>query len=116
MKKILLIFILSFMPVLAYSININEHRDFLKTLNLSDKKMQKIEEIENSYNPEIVKLNSEIILNNMQCAQIKICNNLKIKALEDELQDITNQKNSEILSQLGWFQKRKYKKYINSHS
>ena len=125
MKKIIiLLFLLFVMPVHAFRIDNKVREDFFATLKLSNKQSQKIEQIENKYNPKIVKLNSQIILNNMHCAQLKPSNhavnkinsiNANSKALEDELENIQNQKQKEILSVLNLFQKIKYRRYIKNN-
>ena len=85
MKKILLLIFLINLPVLAYMININEYQDFLKTLKLSDKQIKKIEQIDSLYNPQIVKLNSQIILNSMRCAELKACANSDKSFMESKI-------------------------------
>lgn len=94
--------------------------DYKKILNLSAKQINNIEAVERYYNTKIAKLNAEIILRKMEASQLKgIANqqskihalNTELGILNDELEEIQAQKEKEIISDLGFIQRIKYKKY-----
>ncbi len=99
-------------------------KDIANTLKLSDKKIQKIEIIEQKYNKKRVELNSEILLKNMQMAQYRGSKNeqtyikainYEIKELNNLLSEIDKDREREIMSCLNFFQKIKYRKIKNSN-
>ncbi len=127
MKKGLLIFILFFFCMnCAYSnciSDMEEHFVFLKSLKLSAKQTAKIEEIKIEYGVKETKLNAEIILNNMQSAQLstnvknseKIKNiNLYSKFLHNEIEQLPACIEEDILHTLNLFQKWKYKRFLRN--
>ena len=121
MKKILIILgFIVFSANYALSATSAGYCDYLKTLNLSKKQTLKIEEIEKKYRAKITLLNADVILKNMEIAQLKPYKNatLRISAINaeldevmDELSEIEEQKQDEIMSCLGPIQKFKYRKY-----
>ena len=125
MKKILII--LGFILISAnyvFAANQTNCSDFLKTLNLSKKQSLKIEEIEKKYRAKITLLNADVILKNMEIAQLKPYKNTasrinvinaELDEVLDELSELDNQKQDEIMSCLGLIQRYKYKKYCKSY-
>lgn len=124
MKKILII--LGFILISAnyvFAANLTSYSDFLKTLNLSKKQSLKIEEIEKKYRAKITLLNADVILKNMEIAQLKPYKNTasrinvinaELDEVLDELSELDNQKQDEIMSCLGLIQRYKYKKYCKN--
>lgn len=96
-------------------------KDFLKTLKLSSIQEQKIEVIEKKVNSKISVLNGKILLKDMEMAQLfrneanSRVQALKreINALQNEVNEVYQEKQNEIAQNLGFFQKIKYKKYLS---
>ncbi len=126
MKKILFILVLLFFQSFAFeTYNINEFDDFMKSLKLSQKQEVKIDKIKAQYNPQLTKLNAQILLKDMKIAQLKNIskykNNVLILKQErndliDNFYEVMTERDNKILSSLGFFQKRKYKKYMKENS
>ena len=121
MKKILILFLmLSFQTIASEQVRLSEN-DFLKTLKLSSVQEQKIEEIEKKVNSKISVLNGKILLKDMEMAQLfrneasARVQALKreINTLQNEVNEIYQEKQNEIAQNLGFFQKIKYKKYLS---
>ena len=121
MKKI--IFILTILILCKGSVFAleKEHSKILQSLNLSQKQIDKIEEIENNYRAKIGKLNAEILLMKMEIAQINpkkgvtdkiLILNSKIAKVNSELSEVKEEKKDEIFSVLGFIQKIKFKKAL----
>lgn len=121
MKKILILFLmLSIQAIANEQVRLSE-KDFLKTLKLSSIQEQKIEVIEKKVNSKISVLNGKILLKDMEMAQLfrneanSRVQALKreINALQNEVNEVYQEKQNEIAQNLGFFQKIKYKKYLS---
>ena len=115
MKKILILFLmLSFQAIASEQVRLSEN-DFLKTLKLSSGQEQKIAEIEKKVSSKISVLNGKILLKDMEMAQLfrneasARVQALKreINALQNEVNEIYQEKQNEIAQNLGFFQKIK---------
>ena len=117
MRKILVFFALINLFVFsANALPSKEYDDFFNSLKLSDKQKIKIEQIEQKYNKKIVETNTQALLSNMYSAKYgnRKSNYNQLLALQQQLNDLKEEKEEEILSTLNWFQRRKYRKFILS--
>ena len=125
MKRLILtttlLLTIGLLPTSAYMLQDNSF-DF-GTLNLSKKQSEMIAYIQDKYRNRIVTLNSNILLKEMEIAQLKVekggrakINSIypEIELMQSELAELQSQKEGEILSNLGFFQRIKYKKYLKS--
>ena len=93
----------------------DEYSDFMRTLKLSEKQQTTINQIEQKYSREIVKLRADVILRNMNIAKTGVNTqnmlNSDFVAIQNELDELLKEKQDEIASNLGMIQRFKYRKY-----
>jgi len=120
MKKIILLMVLfAFTVKIGYCAE--DYNKCLSKIKLKEKQKTQIENIEKEYKKELTSLRGDIILKNMQIAQLKpYKKNDRILGLKAELKDIEeeieakeDQKQDDIISCLGLFQKFKYRRCLN---
>ncbi len=117
MKKILIILALVSLSSYAATLAVKDkHDEFLNSLKLKDKQIVKIEQIKKEYNKKIVETNTQALLSNMRAAKSynRKGNYDELRALEQQLADLNEEKEEEIISVLNWFQKIKYRRYLKS--
>ena len=113
-KIYILIVLLLVQTNIVFAHDIDMCVNYKKALNLSESKIQKINNIEKEYNSQIAKLNAQILLKKMQILQgspkADILNS-ELKSLSREFDEIERDREREILSNLSFIQRYKYKKY-----
>ena len=122
MRKVLLFLSIFMLPAYSLSLSdIGEYDGYLDKLYLNQKQISKIEKIKQEYGAEITRINAQIILNNMHCAilrpeeevgeEINYINILS-KNLQEELDDILEERINAIANTLNWLQRYRYKQFM----
>ena len=117
MKKIIILLGLFFVSGSAFA-GYNDCSEFMQSLKLTEKQSKNIDIIEKSYNVKIGALNADILLRKMEAMQLKSNKNaaarinllnLQIDSTSKKITELNNQKDKEIMSNLGFIQRYKYK-------
>ena len=120
MKKIILFAILfAFTVKIGYCAD--DYNMCLDKIKLKEKQKIQIQNIEKEYKKELTSLRGDIILKNMQIAQLKphkkndriLGLKAELKDIEEEIEAKEDQKQDDIISCLGFFQKFKYRRCLN---
>lgn len=114
---ILVCFIIFILPSANAS---NKCTDYKSMLKLSEKQIKNIEQSEKQYNSKIAKLNAEIILRKMEASQLKGVKsqqarvdsiNAELNILNDKINEIQEQKEEAIITNLRLIQRFRYRRY-----
>ncbi len=121
MKKIILLSSVLFLAVMAHPvIASDDFENCVNKLRLTKKQIQNIENTKKQYSIRFAKINADIILKKMEIAKLKVNPNnydeirflnTELKMYNDEYLEAQEQKEQEIFSYLGFFQKLKCKNY-----
>ena len=112
MKRIIFLLLLTIMlSGMVFASGNSCRSDCLSLLKLSEKQKDAIAIIEKRYSYEAAQLRADLILRNMQLAKMKVNTGmLDFGEIQDEIEELNRQKEEEIVSNLGFIQRFKYRR------